>query len=68
MFVIYKFIIEFLKYRLINFLINNVLAKCNVMLYIFFKLFFFKYLFNLTISNNFFTNKLSFNKYKFVNA
>ncbi len=68
MFVIYKFIIEFLKYRLINFLINNVLARCNVMLYIFFELIFFKCLFDLTILNNFFIDKLSFNKYKFVNA
>ncbi len=68
MFIIYRFTIKFLKYRLINFLINNVFARYNVILYIFFKLFFFKYLFNSTILNNFFTNKLNFNKYKFIST
>jgi len=68
MLIIYKFTIKILKYRLINFLINNVLARCNIILYIFFKLYFFKYLFDLTILNNFFIDKLSLNKYKFVNV
>ncbi len=68
MLIIYRFTIEFLKYRLINLLINNVSIRCNVMLYIFFELFFFKCLLNSTILNNFFIDKLSFNKYKFVNA
>jgi len=66
--VIYRFTIKFLKYRLINFLINNVLARCNVILYISFELFFFECLLNLTILNNFFTNKLSVNKYKLISA
>jgi hypothetical protein len=35
-------------------------------LYIF-QFFFFKYLLNSTILNNFFIDKLNFNKYKFVN-
>ncbi len=68
MLVIYEFTIEFLKYRLINFLINNVSTRCNVIFYIFFNLFCFKYLFNSTILNNFFIDKLSFNKYKLVNV
>ena len=49
-------------------LINNFFARCNVMLYISFELFFFKYLLTSTISNDFFINKLSFNKYKLVST